>query len=274
MKTFKYSQRGLSLIELMVALLIGMILMAGFLQIFMSVRSTYATNEAASRLQENGRFALDFLSEHARLAGYRDPKHIDRPMPIAPPQGKGCSLPSGKQASFCSVNRGVISTVQIGAETGDRVSFQYQPPIDSSGNRTDCAGEKVPTAFEDEPIINTFTTVVSNNSSGLACQSITSSGTSLSTGWNELVDGIDAVQFQYGVSPNGFISQYVTADNVKNWGDVSALRIAVLANSISSVTPAPTEKEYYLLDAGPFTFTDGKMRQIFTTTVYLRNSVH
>ena len=75
MSYLRHKQQGLSLVELMVALTLGMVLMAGFLQIFMSVRSTYATNEASSRLQENGRFALDFLAQHARLAGYRDPSH-------------------------------------------------------------------------------------------------------------------------------------------------------------------------------------------------------
>lgn len=266
MIAFKQSQRGLSLVELMVALVLSMILMAGFLQIFLSVRSTYATSEAASRLQENGRFALDFLSEHARLAGYRDPKHIDRPMPIMPPENNGCSVAS----NFCSVDRGVIFSLTEGEETSDRISFEYQPPLDTNNERHDCADTGVTT--HDNTIINTFTTMIKNGSPALVCRSITKDGTSLSSNV-ELVDGIDAIQFQYGIAPNGFVSQYVSADRVNNWGEVRALRIAVLANSVSRVSPAPAEKEYYLLDAGPYTFTDGKMRQVFTTTVYLRNSV-
>lgn len=268
MIAFRYSQRGLSLVELMVALLLSMILMAGFLQIFMSVRSTYATSEAVSRLQENGRFALLFLSEHARLAGYRDPKYIDRPMPIMPPESEGCSVAN----NFCSADRGVISTLIEGTETSDRISFEYQPPIDSNGNRLDCIGNSVPSPHDDSTIINTFTTMIKNGSPALVCRTITKNGTVLANN-SELVGGIDAIQFQYGIAPDGFVSQYVSADRVNNWGLVRALRIAVLANSVSRVTPAPPDKEFYLLDAGPYTFTDGKMRQVFTTTVLLRNSV-
>lgn len=265
-------QRGLSLVELMVALAIGMVLIAGFLQIFLSVRSTYSTNEAASRTQENGRFALEFLSEHARMAGYRDPKHLDRPLPIMPPTGNGCAFSSGTKSAFCTEERGIVSSPNNGDETGDRIAFTYQPPLDSSGKRLDCAGNEVTDA--DGVIINTFTTRATESSSGLACRSIYDDGTTLSSGYTELVDGIDAVQFQYGLmSPTGFIHQYVTADNVPNWSDVGALRIAVLANSISTVTPPPPDKDYYLLDAGPYNFSDGKIRQVFTTTVYLRNSI-
>jgi len=64
------AQRGVTMIELMIALLLGIVLTGGTIQIFISNRATYAFNEGLARLQENGRFALDTLSYHARLAGY------------------------------------------------------------------------------------------------------------------------------------------------------------------------------------------------------------
>lgn len=64
------SQSGMTLVELMIALLLGLLLMAGVIQIFLSNRAAYAFNEGLSRLQENGRFAMDTLSFHARMAGY------------------------------------------------------------------------------------------------------------------------------------------------------------------------------------------------------------
>ncbi len=277
MSYLRHKQQGLSLVELMVALTLGMVLMAGFLQIFMSVRSTYAANEASSRLQENGRFALDFLTRHARLAGYIDPKRnleelTGLPRPIMPTASPECP-PPGVSADFCSVDRGVIADPVEEQETGDRIVFEYQPPLEN-GKRYDCAGNEV--TKNNLNIITVFTTRRKNDESSLACRNVYIDGSNTSLGGNgyqELVDGIDAIQFQYGLAPNGFVQQYVTASAVDNWNDVAALRIAVLANSINSVTPAPAQKNYYLLDAGPYTFSDGKMRQVFTTTVYLRNSL-
>jgi type IV pilus assembly protein PilW len=63
-------EAGLTLIELMVALLLGLILIGGAVQVFVSNRAAYAFNEGFSRLQENGRFALDTIGYHVRLAGY------------------------------------------------------------------------------------------------------------------------------------------------------------------------------------------------------------
>lgn len=64
-------QSGLSIIELMIALLLGLLLMGGVMQVFLSSRQTYQTNSALSQVQESGRFALDFLAYDLKNAGYR-----------------------------------------------------------------------------------------------------------------------------------------------------------------------------------------------------------
>lgn len=62
------SQRGLTLIEMMVALAIGTFLMAGTLTVFAKTRDLYRTNEAAARLQENARYAMSTIEADLRLA--------------------------------------------------------------------------------------------------------------------------------------------------------------------------------------------------------------
>lgn len=61
--------RGLSLVELMVALLISSLILIGLIQIFINSRTTYHIDEGLARLQENGRFAMDFLARDIRMAG-------------------------------------------------------------------------------------------------------------------------------------------------------------------------------------------------------------
>lgn len=70
MKRMKMKVRGYSLVELMVALTISLIILAGVASIFATSRSTYQTDEGLSRLQENARFALDFMNREIRMAGY------------------------------------------------------------------------------------------------------------------------------------------------------------------------------------------------------------
>ncbi|MDG5500677.1 PilW family protein [Marinobacter sp. BGYM27] len=63
-------QKGLSIIEIMIALLLGSILIAGLVQIFSSNSQTFRSNEVSSRSQEAGRIASDILSRALRNAGY------------------------------------------------------------------------------------------------------------------------------------------------------------------------------------------------------------
>ncbi len=63
-------QLGMTLIEIMIALLIGAFLLGGILQIFIGSKQTNKMQEGLSRLQENGRFAMDFLSNNIRMAGF------------------------------------------------------------------------------------------------------------------------------------------------------------------------------------------------------------
>ena len=63
-------QQGLSLIELMIAITLGLILVTGVLQVFLSSKTVYTTQQALSRIQETGRLAIDFLTRDIRMAGY------------------------------------------------------------------------------------------------------------------------------------------------------------------------------------------------------------
>ncbi len=60
---------GFSLVELMIAMVIGLVLIAGIVQVFVASRSTYAVADGLARLQENGRFAIGFLTHDLRVSG-------------------------------------------------------------------------------------------------------------------------------------------------------------------------------------------------------------
>lgn len=71
-------QRGLSLVELMIASLLGLLLMGGIIQLFLSSNATYRVQEGLSRVQETGRYAIDRLAYDIRLAGYVGCGNLDR----------------------------------------------------------------------------------------------------------------------------------------------------------------------------------------------------
>ena len=61
--------RGLTLVELMIAIALGAVLLLGVLQIFASNQRTYRTNDELARIQENARIGLEVIARDLRQAG-------------------------------------------------------------------------------------------------------------------------------------------------------------------------------------------------------------
>lgn len=61
---------GFTLIEMMVAVVIGLLLLLGLSQMFLASRNSYRLQEGLSRIQENTRLIDTYLEENVRMAGY------------------------------------------------------------------------------------------------------------------------------------------------------------------------------------------------------------
>lgn len=64
-------QLGFSLVELMIALVLGLIVSGAVIEIFLNSKQMYRVQDERARLQENGRYAIELLSSNIRTAGYR-----------------------------------------------------------------------------------------------------------------------------------------------------------------------------------------------------------
>ncbi len=63
-------QAGFSLIELMVAIVLGLVLMTGVINVYLDSKRNYSYEDEQARLQENGRFALNFLKRELQHVGF------------------------------------------------------------------------------------------------------------------------------------------------------------------------------------------------------------
>lgn len=69
---------GFSLVELMVALVISLLIGIAVLQVFLSSKNTYRLQETMGQLQENGRFAVNYLANDLRMSGFMGCGNVDR----------------------------------------------------------------------------------------------------------------------------------------------------------------------------------------------------
>jgi len=67
--TSAHPVRGVSLVEIMVSLALGLVLVGGVLSLYLSTHLTFRSHESLARLQESGRFALELITREIREAG-------------------------------------------------------------------------------------------------------------------------------------------------------------------------------------------------------------
>lgn len=259
------SQRGFSIIELMVAIVISMLLTAAVALLYTSSRASSRNQDDLSRVVESGRSAMYILTRSVRQGGY-----------LADPTSWVDSA-----TIFPNGTRPIQGTEGV-AGANDTLTVSYQGSGPSAGNAdnriVDCLGNPVPFPTVSYPAtpatikVDVFSIAndpANGNEPTLFCDD--GSGTNRVA----LVAGIESMQILYGEDTNNprdtNANRYVAASSVTNWPNVVSARISLLARSPNNVALNPATRTY---DVGGTNFNapaDGRLRQVFTTVVNVRN---
>ena len=255
-------QTGLSLIELMIAMTLGLILMFGVVQIFISSKQTYTVVTSQSQTQENARVLKHFLGRGLRHAGYWDDPTIPRALPEA-----GVFLEN--EIVFATNNDASEADVVDGTDT---ITVRFNGTAD--GQLRGCTGMP---ADEDQVIVDRYYLSPAGTNTqvpSLMCDSDLQdlAGASASTDSQPLIVGIENLQIEFGIGTANSITQYVSADDVTNWSNVRSVRYAILATSNQNTGGQENTNTYTLIDGETVTASgDRRMRQVQRDTVFLRN---
>lgn len=295
-------QRGLTLIELMISVTIGLVFIFGAVTFLVSGHQSFRAQNSGSRIQENARFALDILKEHVRMAGYNDTTSSLLDLPALIYRG-ACDTINGLTANPCSDD--------TTKDQGDRLAMALRIPTGATGVAAqDCMGS--PLTALNQHVVNVFW--VQQDSSGVSslyCRGYNpDTNTWYGTAPQPLVDGIEQMQVQYGLvdgnpsstgntpssGTGGRVDRYLNATQLQTldatnatrnyWGDVRSVRIALLvsagaeqaaddgANTLDSATQAASYQTFTLLDGAAYT-PAGKprIRRVFSTTITLNNAL-
>ena len=274
-------QDGMTIVELLIAMGLGIFLMAGVIQVFLGSKQTFTTINAQSHMQENGRFAMDFMARILRHSGYTTDINIDEILdPILRQATFAASANFAEGTAVTGANNTVAPELKDGT---DVVRVRIEGSNDSPVN--DCLG--VPIAADQWSEVSYFV----NDDSQFQCQTVNAGGTTTAT----LVEGIDDLQIQYGVNVGGVVdnfvfpaaddrpdeqlltaSKFVNADDMSadDWENVVSIKVAMLSSSADTPLDKSVAQTYDVLDNATVSYQDGKARQIFTQTISLRNPVY
>lgn len=121
-------EAGFSLIELMVAITIGLIILAALVSVFSSTRSAYQLDEGLARLQENARFAVETITRETRQAA-----SMGCARGITPFNNVGAAAGAGYAFDSNQMIRGFEAT---GTGPGGAQTYSGSFPVDTASGWT------------------------------------------------------------------------------------------------------------------------------------------
>ena len=238
----KNRQSGMTLIEIMVALVISLFLLAGLLQMFIATRQSARVQENLSRVQENGRFGIEYINRVIRQAGYRSKGSIQNGFPFK-------KVSNGANQADGSDNDGYNNS--------DTITTRFEGEDADQGEVRSCLNQIIASSTI------SIDTLSVNDSNNLQCQS---GGIA-----QPILENVENMQIFYGVKIGNNIS-YIPASDIENWDNVFSIRVSLVLKTADN-NLADTSQPYKL-NGQIIPITDPKdkyLRRVFTTTVALRN---
>ena len=252
-------EKGFSIVELMIAMLLGGLITLAAVQLFGTNQRTFQLQQGLTDVQEQGRFALDYISRDLRMMGLRDP-------------AVGGAAP-GLLLADSTVNGVLMSASTDGGDVGsgnDRLTFSFHARVGDS----DCEGDVL--AAGPSLVANTYWV---DADSRLRCTGSINAATSGLL----LVEGVDSFQVQIGIdtSEDGVpaAGRYLGVDEVAADDQIVSVRIGLLVRAMQGNLPvslAPAQDMLVLdrvLTAGDPPLATVTVRRLFTSTVRARNYV-
>lgn len=291
------AQRGQSLIELMVALALGLVISGAAIQLFLANQITVNFQRGMNDVQANGRFAIDQMVRDIRLSGLGPSTGTSS---SSTPAVIGLPFQASEIANLATINAGTTALNRDGIATTGAVPGLLQASdqvvvqrIVLGANETDCEGNSVAAG---RYIVARYFIRLDNGVPSLACDGGNHSGTALDTTVGRaygdagvvLLTGVDSFQVLYGVDDRIMTGGTNNLARIARWMDANSynalaaprptilgVRIGLYLHSqerAGAVDPPPAPIQV-LDNAIPVASVpnDGFLRRLFITTVGLRN---
>ncbi len=285
----KNKQKGLSLIELLIAAVIGLFLLSGIASSYIASKKASISRNQLSILEDNGRFALEAITKSLEHTGYAPNILMTDPFIHAPADvvidncpGGSTNISASSQANFTTARVTKDDDTNIQDSIGAIFHGSNDIFIDCTGNPLPagvpgCRLQALP-AININPdsakIYNSF--FIDNTTKKLMCAGSRSS--TLAT----IAEGVENMQFLYGLDTNtdGIVDRYATATAIDavatdslDWGGVISIQVSILVRSLKPVKNKAEIKKFTLLDQVVTTPNDKYQRAVFSTTILLRNTL-
>lgn len=296
------AQAGLSLIELMISITIGVFVLGAILAVYSSTSSASKQSESATRMSEDAAIALNFMASYIRSAGFSQPQ-INLPLYQVMNNG---AMEKAKDTNFARAgvrgcddgfaNPTVSATLSLTCNTYTgtgtaAIAVRFQGDASSTNpsgaNPTDCLNQAVTALTASDfagapayPMIEARFFVRTAANSGTPELFCAGNGNNFVA--QPIMQYVESINFLYGISEtvgSGQVSQgYVNEQTIKalsggidqQWSRVISVKICLVMRS--EMPDQIAQRGTYINCAGTVTNSpDRFLRRSFSTVVTLRN---
>lgn len=305
-------QHGLTLIEIMIALTIGLLITLAISALFISMRQSYQQNEAIALMQENARFALELITQDLRHAGFFG--DIADPVDIDISRGPATAVDSCGGGIYNFASAGIVLNYGRQITNPDGIAFYNDcvttAEIAPSGSSILLAKRSVTTA--PASIQSGFVYTYANGSQAQLYSPATPHSLSGGADWEyqphlyyidaertlqrkylryssgnpstlvsePLAEGIEAFHIEFGIdldrngTPELFYTPADGAASDTTLDNAVSATVYILARTQDRVSGMPGGKTYHLgrLALGPY--GDNLYRRVYAATTALKNIRH
>lgn len=291
-----HSSRGLTLVELLVAMIIGLFLIITVVSVFVTTTSSSRVSVLTAQMNEDAALAIELLQEQVRLSGYSGQTAGARHFADVPL--RGCD--GGFTAASSTDPFDLLSCT--GGNGPDALALRYEATVLNSGVShngglpADCtsagiAGAAVGAGANISIADNRF--FIANDAGNANTPTLYCRGSNGANGFNPrsaLIPNIEDLQLRYAITrmpvAGQVMPQQVTAhvdasdpalgNTPLNWSRVAAVHICLVARSAQPVPLGDNQAG----DVGRFIDcndvvqnpVDRFLRRSYRTTVFLRNT--
>lgn len=273
-------QAGLTLVELMISIVIGLVLVLFVTTLFINSKASFRLNDDNARLQEDAGYAMALIGRNLMQAGFGNVV-TSTTTDFVNPDGSAAQGLRGCDNGFTAPTAATPDfTCGAGGKPAFQVSYRVDDAYDAnSGAGADCNGQNVDKSTAAAGIaINRFFLYTK---AGDAAPSLYCNGNG-NTVSQPVLSNVEDMTVTYGADSKGIFTpdQYLnaagvdalslSATNKKNWNQVVSVQVCLLVASANNVTEG--NRTYTDCGGASQTATDNRLRRAFTKVFTLRNN--
>lgn len=138
-------QLGLSLVELMISMMLGMFVVLAGGALLVSTKSSYSAQNEVAQIEDTGRYALENISRSVRQAAFEDRGTEDAP--IVTQAGYSANIAGFDARSLKGASEGLDALLNKAVNGSDVLAIRFfgsGPQPNGDGTMVNCAGFSVP----------------------------------------------------------------------------------------------------------------------------------